>query len=112
MKKLCSCQIEIRSKQARQKFNSNEDKELIDFLKIISDPNRFKIITLLQQKKELCVCEIAEELELPQNLISHHLKRLTDISVLIKHRDGLKIFYKLNKKNCLQMIELLREQLL
>lgn len=112
MKNLCSCQIGIRTKQEKSKVRSSSNKELLDFLKIISDPNRFKIINLLQQEKELCVCEIAEKLALPQNLISHHLKRLTDIEVLIKHREGLKIFYKLNKKNCLQMIELLKKQFL
>jgi len=68
----------------------------LDFLKAIADDNRFKIITFLQGG-EKCVCEIWKELDLPQNLISHHLKILKDNKVLLDRRDGQKIFYKLNK---------------
>ncbi|MFA6492634.1 MAG: metalloregulator ArsR/SmtB family transcription factor [Patescibacteria group bacterium] len=69
----------------------------LEFLKAIADDNRFRIIVFLKNG-ERCVCEIQKEFDLPQNLISHHLKVLKDNKVLFDRRDGQKIFYKLNKK--------------
>ena len=77
---------------------------LADFLRIISEENRLKIICYLKKNKERCVCEIQDFLDLPQNLISHHLKVLRDFDLLDSRKEGLKVYYwvkqeKLNKYN-------------
>jgi DNA-binding transcriptional ArsR family regulator len=69
-----------------------------DLLKTIAEGNRLKIICLLG-RGEHCVCEIMEALDLPHNLISHHLKVLTKAGILLRRRDGRFIFYKVNQKN-------------
>jgi len=69
-----------------------------DLLKTIAEGNRLKIICLLG-KGEHCVCEIMEALDLPHNLISHHLKVLTKAGILLRRRDGRFVFYKVNQKN-------------
>jgi len=63
-----------------------------------------KIICYLQKNNERCVCEIQDFLDLPQNLISHHLKVLKDFDLLDSRKEGLKVYYwvkqdKLNKYN-------------
>ena len=50
-------------------------KEFIKAMKALSDPNRVKIIKLLQ-RRVLCVCEIQEALGLAQSTASKHLKIL------------------------------------
>lgn len=70
---------------------------LADFLRVISDENRLKIICFLQSG-EKCVCEIWQFLDLPQNLISHHLKVLRDFGLLNSRKDGLKVFYSIDEK--------------
>jgi len=80
--------------------NSKELKEILklkEFLKIISDTNRLRILCLLT-KKELCVCEIFEALKLPQNLVSHHLAKLEKMSLLEKRKEGTFIIYGINQK--------------
>lgn len=72
-------------------------KKVVDFLKIISEQNRLKILCILR-RQEKCVCEIWQYLDLPQNLISHHLKVLKDFSLIDSRKEGTKVFYKLNKK--------------
>lgn len=67
------------------------------FLRIVSDTNRLRILCLLT-KKELCVCEIFETLELSQNLVSHHLARLEELSLLEKRKEGTFIIYGINQK--------------
>jgi len=73
-------------------------KTTTDFLKIISEENRLKILSLLQ-KEEKCVCDIWQYLKLPQNLTSHHLKVLKDCKLVSSKQKGLKVIYSINKKN-------------
>jgi len=82
--------------------------QLIKFLKIISERNRLKILCLLK-KGEKCVCEIWQCLKLPQNLVSHHLKTLKDFNLISSRKEGVKIFYKLNKKVIKKYLKLLDE---
>ncbi len=81
-------------------------KKVVDFLKIISEENRLKILCVLQ-KQEKCVCEIWRFLDLPQNLISHHLKVLKDFGLIGSRKEGTKVFHFLNQKNIKKFISLL-----
>jgi len=81
-------------------------KQAVEFLKIISERNRLKILCLLK-KGEKCVCEIWHCLKLPQNLVSHHLKVLKDFGLISSRKEGVKIFYKINKKAIQKYLKLL-----
>jgi len=72
-------------------------RQVVEFLKIISEENRLKILCLLEED-EKCVCEIWQYLKLPQNLVSHHLKVLKDFDLISSRKERVKIFYKINKK--------------
>jgi ArsR family transcriptional regulator len=91
------------------KKNSQEMREieiLGDFVKLINEPNRLKIICLLKQR-ELCVCEIYETLDLPQNLISHHLKELNNLKIVSFRKEGTKVIYFRNESIIAKYINLL-----
>jgi len=77
--------------------NDQTITQLADFLRVISEENRLRIVCYLQKKGERCVCEIQKFLNLPQNLTSHHLKVLRDFGLLKSRKDGLKVFYSLNR---------------
>jgi len=81
----------------KKEKSKKELMEITEFLKIVSDENRLKILCILR-KGEKCVCEIWQYLEIPQNLTSHHLKILREFNLILSRRDGLKIFYSINKK--------------
>ncbi len=69
-------------------------KEFIKVMKALSDPNRVKMIKLLQ-RKVLCVCEIQEALGLAQSTVSKHLKILEDADLVSYAKDGLWANYSL-----------------
>ena len=80
--------------------NSKKMQEILklrEFLRIISDTNRLRILCLLT-KKELCVCKIFKALQLPQNLVSHHLAKLEKMALVEKRKKGTFIIYSINKK--------------
>jgi ArsR family transcriptional regulator len=70
-------------------------KELIRVMKALSDPNRVKVIKMLQEK-ELCVCEIQSALRLAQPTVSRHMKVLEDAGLVASRKDGLWVNYSLN----------------
>lgn len=76
---------------------NNDIPLLADFLRIVSEENRLKIICFLQSGEQ-CVCKIWQFLGLPQNLVSHHLKVLRDFNLLSYHKDGLSVYYSINEK--------------
>ena len=61
-------------------------KEFIKVMKALSDPNRVKLLKLIQQR-EMCVCEIQAALEIAQPTVSKHLKVLEDAG-LVEPRKG------------------------
>ena len=68
----------------------------MELLKAISEPNRLKILCSLSKNK-ICVCELADNLNLQQNLMSFHLKTLFDVGILEKVREGNNIYYVIKK---------------
>ena len=77
---------------------SNELKKTVDFLKIISEENRMRILCILKSGPK-CVCEIWPNLDLSQNLTSHHLSVLKELGLVKSKKQGLKVFYELHDKN-------------
>lgn len=84
-------------KCCQDKKSAGELWGVVEFLKIVAEESRLRILCFLQNG-EKCVCEIWQYLELPQNLISHHLKVLKDFNLIAARKEGLKIFYSINKK--------------
>lgn len=67
------------------------------FLRAVADPNRLKILCVLQGGSK-CVCEIIPAIGISDKLASHHLKQLKKIGLLDEAREGNFIRYSLNKK--------------
>jgi DNA-binding transcriptional ArsR family regulator len=77
------------------------DKKLFDlneFLKVISDENRLRILCILKSGPK-CVYDIWENLNLSQNLVSHHLRRMKNFGLISSERNGSNIIYSINSKN-------------
>lgn len=72
------------------------DNKLEAFIKAISEPTRMRI--LKQLKKNTCVGDIWHCLDLPQNLVSHHLKVLKEAGLITSEKCGLKVMYCLKEE--------------
>lgn len=72
------------------------EEKLEIFLKAISEPTRMKI--LKQLKTNTCVGDIWQCLNLPQNLVSHHLKVLKEAGLITSEKCGLKVMYCLKEE--------------
>lgn len=72
-------------------------KDFIRIMKALSDPNRVRVLKLLQ-KGELCVCNIQDCLQLAQSTVSRHMKVLEDAGLVEHRRQGSWIMYRLIDK--------------
>ncbi|EKD64302.1 MAG: hypothetical protein ACD_51C00028G0028 [uncultured bacterium] len=73
-------------------------KKTASAFKAIGEPNRLKIVELLSSG-EKCVCEIEAALDLPQNLVSHHLRVLREADLITVCCEAQWKHYSLNKKS-------------
>ncbi len=87
----------MQPKCCRNKETTDDLASTVEFLKVIAEENRLKILCMLREG-DRCVCDIWQYLGLPQNLASHHLKVLKDFGLITARKDGLKVYYSINKK--------------
>ncbi len=69
-------------------------------LKVLAEPKRLLIIDLLMQGVQ-CNCELGEALDIPPNLISHHLRALREAGLVDVERDALDarwMYYSVNRQ--------------
>lgn len=69
-------------------------KDFIKAVKALSDPNRVKIVKMLQHKS-MCVCELQAALGVAQPTVSKHLKMLEEVGFVRYEKDGLWVNYHL-----------------
>ena len=69
-------------------------REFIKVMKALSDPNRVKMVKLLQ-RRVMCVCEIQEALGLAQSTASKHLKILEEAGLITYLKEGPWVNYRL-----------------
>ncbi|SHJ55885.1 transcriptional regulator, ArsR family [Hathewaya proteolytica DSM 3090] len=64
------------------------------FFKVLGEPTRFKIIWALS-KREMCVCDIANLLNMTKSAVSHQLGSLRKADLVKFRRDGKTVYYSL-----------------
>lgn len=86
---------DVLVKKAKKDISKN--KKNIDYqskvFALLGSGVRFKIVYLLLNNKELCVCDFCDILEMNQSPISQHLRKLKDAGILENKREKLAIFY-------------------
>ncbi len=100
----------MKPKCFNSKKSLTEISQISEFLKIISEENRLKILCLLKEN-EMCVCDIWQYLGLAQNLTSHHLKVLKDFDLIFSKQEGLRVIYSINKNTIKKHSKLLNNYL-
>ena len=66
------------------------------FFAALADPTRRRILALLHQGGERCVCTLYETLDLSQPKVSRHLGVLRAAGVVATRREGLWVHYRIH----------------
>ena len=68
--------------------------DLAELFKVFGDSPRIRILFVLFEA-EVCVCDLAQVLQMTQSAISHQLKILKQNKLVKSRREGKSIFYSL-----------------
>jgi len=91
--------------ELRTVFPSGETFEsLSSFFKVLGDPTRIKIMWALD-RKELCVCDIADLLNMTKSAVSHQLALLRHTNLVKYRKEGKSVFYTLSDEHVRQLFE-------
>ena len=89
--------------------------EISRFYKTCSEPVRLRILNILLNNQQVCVCDLVTTLDLQQSMISRHLTYLKNADVVIVSRSGTWRYYEINPKlaaDKLAVLNILKTQLL
>ncbi len=84
--------------------------DLAELFKVFGDSTRIRILFVLFEA-EVCVCDLAEALNMTQSAISHQLKILKQNKLVRSRREGKSVFYALADGHVRTIIDQGREHI-
>ena len=84
--------------------------DLAELFKIFGDSTRIRILYVLFEA-EVCVCDLAEALNMTQSAISHQLRILKQNKLVKSRREGKSVFYSLADDHVRTIIDQGREHI-
>ncbi|SMB96975.1 ArsR family transcriptional regulator [Thermanaeromonas toyohensis ToBE] len=72
-------------------------ERLIEYLKVLADPTRMKIIKFLLER-DMYVCELVAVMDIAQPTVSQHLRRLKAVGLAEEKKEGQRVRYRVNKE--------------
>jgi DNA-binding transcriptional ArsR family regulator len=78
--------------------------QVSEYFRVLGDQTRAKIIWALHEN-ELCVCDLANVLDMTKSAISHQLGILRRANLVKFRREGKNVFYALSDDHVRRMIE-------
>jgi ArsR family transcriptional regulator len=88
----------------------------VELFQALGDPTRLRLVNLLVQTGEVCVCELVDALELPQYNVSRHLQILLKAGWLEDRKVGKWVYYRVARdlepyhRSLLRAVDQLREE--
>ena len=101
---------QISNCKDKLKIAQKSFSRLSNVLALAGNEVRLKIVFLLEEENELCVCDLADILEMTIPAVSQHLRKLKDANILQTRRNGQTIYYSL-KEDHLEIIKPLFEHI-
>lgn len=90
--------------------DEDELYDLAELFKVFGDSTRIRILYVLFEA-EVCVCDLAQALNMTQSAISHQLKILKQNKLVKSRREGKSVFYALADEHVRTIIAQGREHI-
>jgi ArsR family transcriptional regulator len=80
----------------QQPVSREQADQLAAALKVLADPGRLRLLSLIQAQPggEACVCHLTEPLGLTQPTVSHHLKVLLNAGLVGREQRGSWAYFR------------------
>lgn len=105
------CVHEDRVQKVNEKMpDEDELYDIAELFKVFGDSTRIRILYVLFES-ELCVCDLAQTLNMNQSAVSHQLKILKQAKLVTGRREGKSVFYSLADDHVRTIIDQGREHI-
>src|SRR5688500_15668421 len=71
-----------------------EATRLAELFRLLGDPTRARLLYALLEAGELCVCDLADVVEVTDTAVSHALRLLRTAGIVASRRAGRMIYYR------------------
>ena len=101
--------IDISTPNARPHVELRDEtiEELAQVFKLLSEPNRLRIVSCITCCGERSVTEICEHVGISQPLVSHHIALLRVAGILERRREGKHNYYSICDKRLTALMDAL-----
>lgn len=105
---VCDCNV-IHKEMVKIALENKPSKEELERLsqvfKLLGDLTRTKILWVLD-KNEMCVCDIANVLNMTKSSISHQLALLREAGIVEYRKVGKEVYYRLDDFHITKLYEI------
>lgn len=77
-------------------------------LKLLAHPYRLKIVDVLESEDSAPVHALVDRLDLPQAVVSNHLKKMLRAGLVESERRGKEVWYSLGDRRSLTILNCMR----
>jgi DNA-binding transcriptional ArsR family regulator len=88
-----------------------EATRLAELFRLLGDPTQARLLYALLEAGELCVCDLADVVEVTDTAVSHALRLLRTAGIVASRRAGRMIYYRLADGHVRMLLDLSREHL-
>jgi ArsR family transcriptional regulator, lead/cadmium/zinc/bismuth-responsive transcriptional repressor len=85
-------------------MNGGVVQALADTFRILGDPTRVRILDVLASG-ELCVCDIAELVNISESAVSHQLRLLRGMRLVRPRRAGRQVYYSIDDHHIISLFQ-------
>jgi len=82
-------------------------KEVARILSVLSNERRLEVLCLLSENGEMSVGALLENLDLSQSALSQHLSKLRAERFVETRKEGLSVFYRVERDDIQKLLHLL-----
>lgn len=82
-------------------------KEVARILSVLSNERRFEVLCLLSENGEMSVGALLENLDLSQSALSQHLSKLRAERFVETRKEGLSVFYRVEREDIQKLLHVL-----
>lgn len=76
-------------------LGETDAEELATAFKVLADPIRLRLLSMVANSDEACACDLAEPVGRSQPTISHHMALLTDAGLVTREKRGKWAYYRI-----------------
>jgi ArsR family transcriptional regulator, arsenate/arsenite/antimonite-responsive transcriptional repressor len=75
-------------------LGADEAEELAAAFKVLADPVRLRLLSMIANAEEACACDLTQPLGRSQPTVSHHLALLTEAGLVTREKRGRWAYYR------------------